>query len=53
MNFKRKRSKRSPKCTLCTKYSWLGNKLERHNRNTQKKKINAESDIASFLCGNE
>jgi len=25
MNFKRKRTKRRVKCTLCTKYRWLGN----------------------------
>ncbi len=25
MNFKRKKTKRRVKCTLCTKYRWLGN----------------------------
>lgn len=29
MNFKRKKSKRSPRCTMCTKYSWWGNHKER------------------------
>jgi hypothetical protein len=24
-NFKRKKCKRSPRCTLCTKYRWMGN----------------------------
>jgi hypothetical protein len=25
MNYKRKKCKRTAKCTLCTKYRWLGN----------------------------
>lgn len=25
MNFKRKRSRRMPQCTLCTSYRWFGN----------------------------
>lgn len=31
-NFKRKKSKRQVRCTLCTSYSWLGNHKERHRR---------------------
>jgi uncharacterized protein with PIN domain len=29
MNFKRKRSHKQVKCTMCTKYSWMGNHKER------------------------
>jgi hypothetical protein len=32
MNHKRTKSKRSVRCTLCTKYTWLGNHKERHDR---------------------
>ena len=28
-NFKRRRSKRSVRCTLCTPYRWMGNTKER------------------------
>ena len=28
-NYKRKKSKRACKCTLCTKFRWLGNSLQR------------------------
>ena len=28
-NFKRKRSKRTVRCTICTKYRWRGNSKER------------------------
>ena len=40
MKFKRKRSRRQVRCTLCTKYTWLGNHKERRpirdRRKTQK-----------------
>jgi hypothetical protein len=29
-NHKRRHSHRQVKCTLCTKWSWLGNSKERH-----------------------
>lgn len=29
MNFKRKKSKRNVKCTLCTPHRWMGNGKER------------------------
>jgi hypothetical protein len=29
-NFKRKRSKRQVRCTMCTPWRWLGNHKERH-----------------------
>lgn len=28
MNYKRKKSKRQVRCTLCTKYRWFGNSKE-------------------------
>jgi hypothetical protein len=28
-NFRRKRTKKQPKCTICTKYNWLGNNKNR------------------------
>lgn len=29
MNFKRRKSRRSVRCTLCTKHRWLGNHKDR------------------------
>lgn len=29
-HFKRSRSKRSVRCTMCTQYRWLGNRPDRH-----------------------
>jgi len=40
MNFKRKKTKRNVRCTICTKHRWLGNsngrKSIRDMRNEQK-----------------
>lgn len=37
MKFKRKKSKRSVKCTMCTKYRWLGNAASRQRISTRRK----------------
>lgn len=45
MNFKRKKSKRSVKCTMCTKYRWMGNTPEKKrvsDRRMQQEKLHGE-----------
>lgn len=38
MNHKRKKSKRSVKCTMCTKYRWMGNVKGRQRISDQRQK---------------
>lgn len=42
-NHKRKRSKRSVKCTMCTQHRWMGNSRGRDKaKNESKKKASAK-----------
>ena len=43
MNFKRKKSKRVVRCTLCTKYRWIGNNTGRRTIRDQRNKAKADS----------
>lgn len=38
MNFKHKKSKRSVKCTMCTKYRWMGNTKDKQRISDQRMK---------------
>lgn len=43
MHHKRKKSKRRVRCTICTKYRWLGNHKERQplrDRRQQQQRLN-------------
>jgi len=42
MNFKRKKSKRNVKCTICTKFRWLGNTKGKRRISDQRKMQEAE-----------
>lgn len=44
-NHKRKKSKRSVKCTLCTPHRWLGNSKDRLKPKDQAKKQAAKKEI--------
>ncbi len=44
-NFKRKKSKRSVRCTLCTPLRWLGNKSDRRKASEQRKDQSAREAI--------
>jgi hypothetical protein len=45
MNYKRKKSRRSVHCTLCTPHRWMGNHKERFNPSTRRKLASARQDI--------
>ena len=38
-NFKRKKSKRSVRCTMCTQHRWLGNSKERVKAKYRKENV--------------
>ena len=45
MNYKRKKNKRSVRCTLCTPHKWMGNHSGRHDFKTDKYKEAADEQI--------
>jgi hypothetical protein len=45
MNHKRKKSRRSVRCTLCTPHRWIGNHKERFDSSTRKKLKSAQREI--------
>ena len=45
-NFKRKKTKRNVKCTMCTQWRWMGNKAERMRISDRRKLQNVlKSDL--------
>lgn len=44
-NHKRKKSKRSVKCTLCTKHRWFGNAAERSKAKEAEHKKHSAKEI--------
>jgi len=46
MNHKRKKSKRSVRCTICTPHRWKGNSKERFNHNTNRRKLDSKDDLS-------
>lgn len=49
MNFKRKKSKRSVKCTICTANRWFGNAKGRRKPKEQAKRKAIEKEIKAIL----
>jgi len=45
VNHKRKKSKRSVKCTMCTQHRWMGNSAGRRKPKEQAKRKAAEKEI--------
>lgn len=43
-HYKRKKSKRQVRCTICTKYRWMGNKKEK-KRFSELRRLNAASAL--------
>lgn len=42
MHFRRKKTKRSVRCTMCTKYRWMGNTAEKRRVSDRRKLQNVE-----------
>ena len=47
MNFKRKKSKRSVRCTLCTPVRWMGNRKGRRKDREKARRDEMERAIAA------
>lgn len=47
-NWKRKKSKRSVRCVLCTAHSWRGNHAGRHDFKTEADKFDAQDEIREY-----
>ena len=45
VKFKRKKSKRSVKCTICTSWRWLGNSKQRLRISELKNRIKSKQEI--------
>lgn len=43
-NFKRKKCKRSVRCTLCTKYRWMGNKKDKKRISDQRQEQHSDDE---------
>ncbi len=50
MKYKRKKSKRSVKCTICTPFRWLGNKLSRLTKQRQVDKQVAKEQMKGLYA---
>jgi len=48
-NFKRHKSKRIVRCTLCTTFRWLGNGKDRFDVKTSREKSAADRMIRDFV----
>ncbi len=48
MKYKRKKSKRSVKCTLCTKFRWLGNSKQRLSKQEMQNSDRQKEEYASL-----
>ena len=41
-NFKRKKTKRNVRCTICTSYRWMGNKLDKQKPKYRRTRKNVD-----------
>ncbi len=47
-NYRRKKSKRKVKCTMCTPHRWYGNSSNRHKSKEQSKKKEDKKEIKKY-----
>ncbi len=47
-NWKRKRSKRAVRCTMCTAHSWMGNNGGRWDFKTNAAKFDSQDEIREY-----
>jgi hypothetical protein len=47
-NFKRHKTKRNVRCTMCTQYRWMGNGKDRTRFKAASRRISADAQVEEF-----